>query len=275
MHLNKNLLIVGLAVAALFLLLYHGTAEYSYGAVSLSSQPSATPGMNQSYPGFNPGPTPQFSCQLLSSMPERIAISNVSGMSAFTVNGVSDYLIAPGSTGQITYYVQGALIAVNPTANITVPAPAKTGAISAYNPEVAFYHEVQETANYTATIVNGSAGWRHSASAAKGPGNASKEYQLCFGSNETGSVCRYSSSLPSTSTVRFNSTSYDHPGINTSYVTPALPDTKIISISTTYGAQQGTYWIAIAGGPCNGGQLALLTVGSAPYSGSVKPGDYV
>lgn len=101
------------------------------------------------------------------------------------------------------------------------------------------------------------------------------QYQACYDIPNVGTVCKDqgSSAAPAAQT-EVSSVSYTHPGIS-SYITSApssgvgITTSATMTIATNSTTPTGTYWIVIAGGPCYGGQTALLTIGNSAYSGTV------
>ena len=73
-----------------------------------------------------------------------------------------------------------------------------------------------------------------------------------------------------------NVTQEDHPGIEVS-ISPALQYESFnnnytidVMLNVSAGAPTGTYWVDLSPGPCFGGPVFLLTIGSAPYSGMLR-----
>ncbi len=207
-------------------------------AAAAQAQPSSN-----TYASYqvSPGPQPYYSCPLLANPPANIIISNISGISAYNLNGITDYVLSPGHSGNITY-------------GVSTPDKPDTASLDT---AISFSHEVQSKKNYSIEKEGAS------------------QYKICFSAGSGGTVCRFSHTLPAASYAIVNTSSASHYGIY-SYINTSTSKNGYVklSVNVSSSAQKGTYWINIAGGPCDGGQTALLTIGASEYSGNVSAGIY-
>ncbi len=224
-------------LASLFLVLAISVfVAYHFITTAAQAQPSSNTDVSYQ---VSPGPQPYYSCPLLTASPANIIVSNISVISAYNLNGITDYVLPPGHSGSITYKVNS-----NKSDNIAVDA------------SLSFSHEVQRMRNYSIEK------------------ESSSRYKICFSAGY-GTVCRYSHMPPAASYAIVNTSSASHDGIY-SYINTSTSKNGYVklSINTSPSVQKGTYWINIAGGPCDGGQTALLTIGNSAYNGSVSTGIY-
>jgi len=200
-----------------------------------------------------PGPMPQFSCPPQTKGPTLISIVKTSGISTYKINGVSDYVLPSGSKGSIVYSTSTTgFIKTSSGVEGVGYASASQNTNQSYN--LSFYHQTQVSENYTITPVNTT--------------NQSRKYKICGNIATVGTVCKYQSSKTKPANTKVSVSSSSHPGVS-SRVLKVSSGAQNVTINTTSSAQQGTYWISIGGSPCNGGQLALLTLGSSQYNGTI------
>jgi len=213
--------------------------------------------VNQSAANFTilPGPAPIFSCPVQRNSPTIVSIIKTPGLSSYKINGVTYYVLRRGSKANIVYSAGSKTGFVNSQSNaIRVAYPGAQNATNqTYN--LTFYHQAQATENYTITQTNSSSN--------------QSQYKICDNIATLGTICSYQTSKPNALSTSVSVTSFTHPGISSRNV-KASAGLQNITINATQSATQGTYWVSVAGGPCNGGQLSLLTIGNGEYNGTVN-----
>lgn len=255
---KNTVLVVSLIVVILagsIFLLY----SWSNGNL-LSVQKSHTP-VNETLSNqtITPGSEPYFSCPLETKLPIPIKVINTTGLATYTTNGVTDYVLTPGGSGSILYGLQTSAAGQSGLLVTSVNSLQNSNTNTTYLDTATLYHQTTVRANYTVTSVNST--------------NSSSEYNVCYTSPGVGTLCKYETAQPNSSYTLVSVASRSYPGISikaSALSTGAHPNhvdnLSILNVSASSGAPQGTYWMVIAGGPCEGGQEVLLTVGNSPYT---------
>lgn len=153
-------------------------------------------------------------------------ITNITGLTIYNFSGLSDFVIAPGNTGTISY-----IINIGGGPNIAAQSDNES-----LNSNIINLAQLYNATSMTNQTSNGVA-----------------TYVWTWNSVMPSSFGINISYLPSTEVLTYN-------GI--------IPVNAIISVGSN--APEGTYWINLSPGPCNGGLTTLLTVGTNQFNGIVN-----
>ncbi len=202
-----------------------------------------------------PGSMPQFSCPAQTQGQALVSITGIRGLLVYKINGITDYVLHNGAKGNIAYSTSrtGFIETSAGLARVGYGSAAAAPSNQTYN--ITFYHQTHVTESYKVLQVNTT--------------NQSGRYRLCGNIPTVGTVCGYQSSNATPTNTDVYVTSLTHPGVS-SYIVRNKFGTQNVTIDAGSSAQLGTYWITIGGTPCNGGQVALLTVGSSQYNGTIS-----
>lgn len=271
---------------------------------AVSAQPEIFPGT------LNSAACPVFIVPMYGS------ITNASGFGIYNIsnafnNTSTDYVLAPGNEGTITYEIyRGSPISgfnqtlVNISAeenltndaelyhgeNFTVEQNVTSANITLSNGTVvpgygACYvfpgQGIPASQTNSCVIVPGTVPVppANGANVNSGNGNPGACYAITNGIQNTSlsTGCSYGiGPLPPT-TFNYTEEVYTHPGISVSF----QPQSEMLGfnssasvtafVSASSDAPEGTYWLSFNGGPCGGGPIILLTIGNAPYTGGFTP----
>ncbi len=236
-----------------------------------------------------PGSSPSYGLACPASLTKTASmLLNGSSMSVYNVSGYTDYVLNPGSSGNISFSLSYVGLAVQNASNHTIE-----------NSLVLYHAENATLINYSAGssgqscagYANGTTECRGTLPTAcyladNGEFICQKQYSACTGrvyvSNTSVAAdspiyaynytCSESYSPPQTTRLELDT----HPGLNLSLApaseTLALNKraTGTISFSALASAPQGTYILSFNGDFCGGGKTALLTVGTEPYPGAIQ-----
>jgi hypothetical protein len=214
---------------------------------NISSAPASFAN-NQSVP-VTPGPMPFFSCQFLSKNPQQLDLIGSSGFKEHESNGITDYILSAGRRGSITFQIPVQNVVSNSSGTTSVNLSSNSD-LNDYGTN--FYHQTNYNESPIVTDV--------------GTGAGNGRYRVCYSSPCLGTTCSYSSNSNAPS-KNVNAVSLMHRGVHAN-ILRAKNSALNLTISTNASVASGTYWFTIGGGPCNGGYLALLTIGNAPYNGT-------
>ena len=242
---------------------------------------------------ITPGFEPYFSCQLETAVPANITIINTTGFKVYKVGSINDYVIQEGADGSITYSIGNKTMQSNqsiiPEATVASQNYNKNN-VSNINNEafdsVVLYHQTQINENYTVTKItsnitansNSEGVNLNNTLTSNISENKVIKYKVCYSAQGTGTVCSYTTTPPinNNETKKVNEISMSHNGVNLNINSKSNLNSAKINFVISSSAQKGTYWMSIAGGPCNGAALSMLTIGTSPYNTNIdnKSGIY-
>lgn len=274
-RLYQIMLVIVVLAAAIIAVFIRG--QTGAGQPALQNQQPSQNVSQYNQTAVNPGFEPYFSCPVQVETPVPIQITNYTGMSMSVSDGITDYVLHPGGRGSIVYGALNSGTVITPSGSASVATSGNTGNYSTrYQNNVTLYHQVQVQVNYTVTQANstsGASGSLNSTNQSTNQTNQSTMYKSCYTIPSTGTVCTYGSSPPNPRFKMVNSVSLSHTGVSVQayskhvqYNPTVSGNFSILNISANSTSARGTYWMSIAGGPCYGGQLALLTIGNSPYA---------
>ena len=232
---------------------------------------------------ITPGFEPYFSCQLETAVPKNITIINTTGFKVYKVGSINDYVIQEGADGSITYGIENKTVQNNQSIipEATVASQNYNGNnVSNINNEafdsVVLYHQIQVNQNYTITKItsnitantNNESIDLNNTLTSNHSENKVIKYRVCYSTQGTGTVCSYTTTAPvnSNETKKVNEISMLHNGVNLNVNSKSNLNSIKVNFVISSSAENGTYWMSIAGGPCNGAALNMLTVGTSPYN---------